>query len=167
MNINELKQQLIEDEGVKYEIYKDSLGYLTFGIGHLITRTDPEYGMPVGTPVSEDRVFKVFEQDVDLILNECYVLYGPGPFFGFPEEVRQVLANMMFNLGRGKLSKFVNFNGEIFRHNWKAAAAHGRDSLWWKEQVPNRAERLMSRLEQVPDSIEDILIAQAQDRRNG
>ena len=35
MDIEILKQELTEDEGCKYEIYLDHLGYKTFGIGHL------------------------------------------------------------------------------------------------------------------------------------
>ena len=34
------------------------------------------------------------------------------------------------------------------REDWAEAAKEGRDSLWYR-QVPNRAERLMSRLENV------------------
>ena len=51
MNIQRLREQLIIDEGVKYEVYNDHLGYPTFGIGHLITETDEEYGKSVGTLV--------------------------------------------------------------------------------------------------------------------
>ena len=36
MNIEQLRKELEVDEGVKYEIYKDHLGYPTFGIGHLV-----------------------------------------------------------------------------------------------------------------------------------
>ena len=36
-----LKAQITLDEGVVYEVYKDHLGYPTFGVGHLILRTDP------------------------------------------------------------------------------------------------------------------------------
>ena len=43
-----LRTQLEIDEGVEYEIYEDTLGYLTFGIGHKIIEGDPEYGKPIG-----------------------------------------------------------------------------------------------------------------------
>ena len=36
-----LFEQLKYDEGVVYEIYKDHLGYPTFGIGHLVLKSDP------------------------------------------------------------------------------------------------------------------------------
>ena len=42
MDLEILKKQLTEDEGCKYEIYLDHLGYKTFGIGHLCVATDPE-----------------------------------------------------------------------------------------------------------------------------
>jgi len=48
MNIEILKKELIEDEGSKYEIYLDHLGYKTFGIGHLCKATDPENDIEVG-----------------------------------------------------------------------------------------------------------------------
>ena len=51
MNREILKEQIKRHEGEVLEIYEDSLGYLTFGVGHLIKEDDPEYGQPVGTPV--------------------------------------------------------------------------------------------------------------------
>jgi len=43
MDINKLREQLKIDEGVKYEVYLDHLGYKTFGIGHLVVAGDDEY----------------------------------------------------------------------------------------------------------------------------
>lgn len=60
MNKDQLREELAEDEGCKYLIYLDHLNLPTFGIGHLIKEHDPEYGEPVGTEVSEDRVRKAF-----------------------------------------------------------------------------------------------------------
>ena len=40
MNQDNVYKQLQLDEGVKYEIYADHLGYLTFGVGHLVTKND-------------------------------------------------------------------------------------------------------------------------------
>jgi len=142
----ELYQQLKIDEGVKYEIYNDHLGYPTFGIGHLILESDEEYGKPVGTPVSEERVRECFERDIETAIGECEYLYSEGIFRDLPDEVQEILVNMMFNMGRPRLSKFVKFNAAIKAHDWKEAAKEGRDSLWYT-QVTNRAERLMSRLE--------------------
>lgn len=150
MDKNILKDQLKRDEGVVYSIYADHLGNRTFGVGHLITPSDPEYKLPVGTPVSEKRVMEALESDIKISIEDAKKLYGEDNFISWPEEVRQIIVNMMFNMGRSRLSKFVNFKDAIMERDWKSAAYHGRDSLWYR-QVTNRAERLMSRLESVPD----------------
>ena len=146
MNIEQLKETLKVDEGVVYEIYNDHLGYPTFGIGHLILEGEAEHGQPVGTPVSEERVDECFEKDVEYVLNDCKILHED--FDNYPEEVKQIIANMMFNMGRTRLTKFRKHNAALQEGDWKTAAIEGRDSRWYK-QVTNRAERLMKRLEEV------------------
>ena len=146
MNIEQVQKQLEIDEGVVYKIYTDHLGYPTFGIGHLITKNDPEFEEPVGTPVSKERVDSVFAIDIKIAEDECCVLY---PFWeGLPEEVQEILVNMMFNLGRPRLTKFKKMNAALEMGDWKTAAIEGRDSRWY-HQVGNRSERLMTRMENV------------------
>ena len=146
MNREQVQKQLEIDEGVVYEIYRDHLGYPTFGIGHLIREEDPEYGQTVGTPVDKGRVTEAFQADLDIAINECKVLYDK--WDKFPGEVQEILVNMMFNLGRPRLSKFKNMKKALDKGNWQLAAVEGEDSLWYR-QVTNRAERLMTRLENV------------------
>lgn len=146
MNIEQLKETLKVDEGVVYEIYNDHLGYATFGIGHLVLETDPEHGQTVGTPVNEERVDECFEKDVQTVIEDCKKLHDG--WDGYPEEVKQVIANMMFNMGLTRLSKFKNHNAALQSGDWKEAAKEGRDSRWYS-QVTNRAERLMKRLEEI------------------
>ena len=146
IDVDQLKETLKVDEGVVYEIYNDHLGYPTFGIGHLVLEGDPEHGAAVGTPVSEDRVDECFEKDVESVISDCKKLHEA--WDGYPEEVKQIIANMMFNMGLTRLSKFKNHNAALASGDWKTAAVEGRDSRWY-QQVTNRAERLMSRLENV------------------
>tara|TARA_R110000782_G_scaffold4385_1_gene15610 strand:- start:1377 stop:1820 length:444 start_codon:yes stop_codon:yes gene_type:complete len=147
MNRESVFEQLKIDEGVVYEIYKDHLGYPTFGVGHLVLESDPEYGQDVGTPVSEERTKECFEKDLDTSISECTALYGDA-FTDWPGVVQEVLVNMMFNMGRPRLSGFINFKKALVEGDWAQAGIEGRDSRWHK-QVTNRAERLMVRLEEV------------------
>jgi lysozyme len=147
MNRESVFEQLKIDEGVVYEIYKDHLGYPTFGVGHLVLDSDPEFGQDVGTPVTEERTKECFEKDLDTSISECVALYGDD-FTDWPGVVQEVLVNMMFNMGRTRLGKFNNFRKALEAQDWKQAGIEGRDSRWHK-QVTNRAERLMERLEQV------------------
>lgn len=143
MNIDFLRKQLEIDEGVKYEIYLDHLGYPTFGIGHLVIESDPEHGCEVGTPVSADRVAEAFEQDVQTVLSDCTKLYPD--FDDLPEEAQQIIANMMFNLGYTRLSKFKGMKAGVDSQDWNLAADEMIDSAWYR-QVPNRAKRLVDRM---------------------
>ena len=148
MDRHAVYEQLKIDEGVEYEIYLDHLGYPTFGVGHLVLETDYEHGKEVGTPVSVERVKECFEADLDTAISECNALYEEGVFGDLPGEVQEILVNMMFNMGRTRLSKFKKMHAAILESDWETAAKEGRDSLWYR-QVTNRAERLMERLENV------------------
>ncbi len=146
MNIEQLQEELENDEGVKYEVYLDHLGYPTFGIGHLITDDDPECGAAVGTDIDRDRVKEAFETDVESVLSDCDRLYVQ--FEHLPEEVKLIIANMMFNMGRTRLSKFKGMKRGVDAQDWNAAADEMVDSAWYK-QVTNRAERLVTRMRNV------------------
>ena len=143
MNIEQLRKELEVDEGVKYEIYNDHLGYPTFGIGHLVRDTDPEAGAAVGTPVTEDRVIEAFNEDVETVLNDCTILYRD--FNDLPEEAQLIIANMMFNLGRPRLSRFHKMKKAVDNRDWQEASNQMKDSKWYR-QVTLRAERLCRRM---------------------
>ena len=146
MNLEILKKELAIDEGIRCQIYLDHLGYPTFGIGHLIKKDDPEYGQPVGTDVSEERVDECFKEDIKITLGDCLKLYDD--FYELPEEVQLIIANMMFNLGYPRLSKFRGMKRGVDAKDWNKAADEMIDSVWYT-QVPNRAERLVQRMRAV------------------
>ena len=146
MNIQQLRKQLEIDEGVKYDIYLDHLGLPTFGIGHLVTKTDPESGQAVGTSISKERVAECFDMDVQSVINDCNKLYED--FENLPEEVQQIIANMMFNMGYTRLSKFKGMKRGVDSLNWNQAADEMVDSRWYR-QVTNRANRLVERMRAV------------------
>ena len=143
MDIEKLRKQLEIDEGIVHEVYLDHLGLATFGIGHLVIDSDPEYGAEVGTAVAESRCIEVFNQDVEIVLSDCKILYPD--FDELPEEVQQIIANMMFNMGRPRLSKFKGMKRGVDARDWNAAADEMVDSAWYR-QVTNRAERLVDRM---------------------
>ena len=148
MNKDQLREELAEDEGCKFEIYLDHLGLPTYGIGHLVVEGDPEYGQPVGTPVDEERVRQVYALDIASTLDECQVLYPD--FDDLPEECQLIIANMMFNMGRPRLSKFKDMKAAVDARSWNAAADAMVDSRW-HDQVPNRAKRLVKRMRALAD----------------
>tara|TARA_R100001086_G_scaffold205593_1_gene121456 strand:+ start:595 stop:1038 length:444 start_codon:yes stop_codon:yes gene_type:complete len=146
MDIDKLREQLKIDEGIEHKIYLDHLGLKTCGIGHLCLDGEPEFDMPVGTPISEERVNELFDEDVKIMVGECEKLY---PYFEeLPEEAQQIICNMMFNMGRPRLSKFKMMKRAVDNRDWKEAASQMKSSKWYS-QVKNRADRLVNRMERI------------------
>jgi len=143
MDIDKLREELKIDEGVKYEIYLDHLSLPTCGVGHLIKDTDPESGLPVGTKIEEERVNELFDQDIQVTIQECKYLYND--FDDLPEEAQRVIANMMFNLGRPRLSRFLKMKQHVDNRDFASASEEMKDSKWYR-QVTNRAQRLCDRM---------------------
>jgi len=146
MDINKLREEIAYDEGSVNEIYLDHLGLPTFGIGHLVLDSDPEYGYEVGTPIKETRCNSAFDSDVQTVLSDCKRLYPD--FDDLPEEVQLIVANMMFNMGRPRLSKFKGMKRGVDSKDWNAAADEMVDSQWYR-QVTKRADRLVARMRAV------------------
>tara|TARA_R100000231_G_scaffold92580_1_gene69607 strand:- start:2003 stop:2446 length:444 start_codon:yes stop_codon:yes gene_type:complete len=146
MDIDQLRETLKVDEGVKNEIYLDHLGLPTCGIGHLITEDDPEHGLEVGTHIDDERVNELFDQDVQVTLGECRLLYND--FDDLPEEAQQIIANMMFNMGRPRLSRFHKMKQAVDGRDWIEAGNQMMDSRWYK-QVTTRADRLVRRMQAI------------------
>ena len=113
---------------------------------HLCKATDLENDQDVGTKVSKDRVDECFISDIEKVIDDCTILYDN--FYTLPEEAQLIIANMMFNLGRTRLTHFVRMKQAIDDENWIEAAIQMEDSKWAK-QVPNRAERLCNRMRNV------------------
>ena len=146
MNIEQLREELKIDEGVKYEIYLDHLGLPTCGIGHLIQSTDPEHGLEVGTKIDEERVNELFDEDIQVTIQECKYLYND--FDDLPEEAQRIIANMMFNLGRPRLSRFLKMKQHVDNRDFVSASEEMKNSKWYR-QVTNRAQRLVDRMQNV------------------
>ena len=142
MNIELLKEQIKRHEGEVLEIYEDSLGYKTLGVGHLCKPEDPEYNWEVGTPVSQEVVDLYYEDDFNKHVAEAIHVFGTEEAFAnLPENIQHVLVNMCFNLGGTRLSKFRNMLAACREHDWKRMAAEMEDSRWFK-QVGRRSREL-------------------------
>ena len=141
--IEQLREELVADEGCIYAVYLDHLDLKTVGIGHLCRPSEPEHSMEVGAPVSEDRVLELFDRDMAWTLKDCHRLLPE--FSDLPEEVRLIVANMMFNLGANRLGGFKRFLEAVGKKDWASAADEMVDSKWHR-QVPERSGRLIQRM---------------------
>ena len=143
MNIDKLIQELILDEGYKYETYEDHLGFLTLGVGHLVLQSDSEFKLPIGTPVSEERIIECLNNDIDIVCNELD--RNLNWWKKLDDNKQRVMVNMCFNLGCPRLSKFKKFLAAMEDNDFETAAKEMMDSKW-ATQVGLRAERLKQRV---------------------
>jgi lysozyme len=124
-------------EGVVYKIYKDSLGFPTFGVGHLITRNDPEYGKPIGTPVSPARVNEVFLKDFakHKKIAEQTPGYDKANTLG-----KGAMVDLAFNMGKW-WPKWPKTSSALSRGDWQGASSSLRNSKWAR-QVGRRSDTI-------------------------
>ena len=59
-SLSEIKAMVVRHEGKVNKCYADSLGKLTFGIGHLVTKDD---NIDPDKEYSDDFVYKLFDKD--------------------------------------------------------------------------------------------------------
>ena len=146
LTAGDIRDEIIADEGEVLAVYLCPAGHKTCGVGHLVLRDDPEHDMALGTVITKARCRELLARDLDTTIAECEKLLPR--FATYPVEVQKILANMMFNLGRPRLSKFKKFLAGLAAGDWSTAAAEMQDSLWAR-QLPARSGRLISRMRAV------------------
>ena len=135
---------LIDDikrhEGYSATVYKDHLGKETIGVGFLVSTLE----------LDED-VCDIILQRL-LTKKELQVNNRFGWYDGLPQEAKDIVINMVYQLGLSGFSKFKKTIHYISEHQWTAASIEMLDSLWAK-QTPNRAKELSERMAKVNENL--------------
>lgn len=132
----QIKLDLTKHEGCKTAVYLCSEGIPTVGIGHALLGVD---GLEIGDEISMEEVLELFRKDCDEALADCRALFLN--FDSLPDQVKRVLVNMAFNLGRFRLGKFKKLITAVNEGNWTKAADEMVNSRWYN-QVGNRSVEL-------------------------
>ena len=149
----QLAKEIYKEESNVLHIYEDSLGFRTAGVGHLLKPEDREYDQPLNTPISEKRSREWFKQDISIAISDARHLVSG--YDDMPHEAKLVIANMSFQLGRDKLSRFVKTIALLEQWKWSEAAEEALDSKW-AEQTPARAVRMARRLKALDNNEMDL-----------
>ena len=127
MNLTKLEDQLIRHEGLVLDIYKDSVGIWTIGVGRNLEHVGQR---------SEAEARYLLRSDIVAIRAE---LEKAIPWIGDLDEVRQrCLMDMAFNLGVAGLMKFEKTLRLIAQGNLSGASQEMLRSKW-ADQVGQRA----------------------------
>lgn len=133
MIMDEMRAELVRDEGLRLKPYKDTVGKTTIGIGRNLD--------DVG--ISRDEAYLMLTND---ILRTSDSLDANLPWWKTLNEIRQrVLLNMAFNLGINSLLGFKNTLAMIQAGKYEEAAV-GMLSSKWAGQVGARAQRLAEQM---------------------
>nr|139L_A Chain A, T4 LYSOZYME [Tequatrovirus T4] len=151
MNIFEM---LRIDEGLRLKIYKDTEGYYTIGIGHLLTKSpslnaakselDKAIGRNTNGVITKDEAEKLFCQDVDAAVRGILRNAKLKPVYDSLDCVRRAaLINMVFQMGETGVAGFTNSLRMLQQKRWDEAAVNLAKSRWYN-QTPNRAKRVIT-----------------------
>lgn len=114
----ELLDAMVEEEGVRYQVYRDVAGYPTIGVGHLVL---PEDNLRLGDTISHDRAMALLEQDLAKAEEGVVNLVGDLPV---NQNEFDALVDLVFNVGEGTVSetKSPRLNAAIEDGDYEAIA---------------------------------------------
>ena len=126
--MRDFEAHLVWAEGERLDLYTDSVGIYTIGVGHNIQ----EKG--VSKAVSR----AMLKEDIQSVVDDARTL----GYWDELDSVRQlVIADMVFNLGLSRFLKFKNLNKALVVRDYNLAGAEMTDSKWFR-QVGRRAIKL-------------------------
>ena len=131
-----LIESIKKHEGYVGIVYKDSLGIDTIGYGFAIK--DLELDEDICEIILER---KLRELETRVNLKFKWFMY-------MPQEIKDVVMEMCYQLGVGGVSKFKKTIAYLQNKQWEEASVEMLDSLWAK-QTPNRAKELSNRVKEV------------------
>jgi len=137
MDRPKLRQRLTAKEGLKYDAYRDSLGFWTICVGHFLG-TSAAYA---GTTYSPEKCSCLLDKDIDTAEKEA----SSYNFYSDLDSPRQnVVVELTFNMAH-KLDGFHKFLTAMERKDYTQAGAELKDSVAYKQE-PKRFDELIKAL---------------------
>jgi GH24 family phage-related lysozyme (muramidase) len=136
LGYHKLKKRIKLNESLSLKPYKDQLGYLTIGYGHLIL---PNEKFLLKKQLPKKEFEKIFEKDFKKALAD--VNNTLKPFISNKKE-DELLIEMVFQIGLKGCLKFKNLLKNMRRGNKHLVCFEMMNSLWYK-QTPYRVKSLI------------------------
>lgn len=123
-----LRAQLTEHEGRRLELYTDTVGKVTGGVGHNFTDNG----------ISPAVCDLMLDEDIGRAINDLKTFRW---FNGLDDMRQRVLVDLVFNIGLPRLRGFRLMLAAVEAGDFEEASQQMLDSLW-AHQVGHRAIRL-------------------------
>jgi GH24 family phage-related lysozyme (muramidase) len=148
MNRDEIKDWIEQWEDRRSEVYPDSAGHPTIGVGFNLDRNDAKEQIEAlgldydavrnGTQsLTDAQIDQLFNHDLDTAI--AGAREDVSNFDDLPDDKQQVVIDMVFNLGASGFAEFSNTIDAIENNDWSRAADEMENSAWFG-QVGDRAE---------------------------
>ena len=129
-------KHLKKREGVKYESYNDSLGKLTGGVGHLLTKEEQAL-YPLGTKIPDNVVNEWLEKDLAKAKKATQLQIKSIP--NADSNLENALIGVNFQLGENWYKEHKKTWKYLQSGNFEQASKEVYDSTWAK-QTPVRVD---------------------------
>ncbi len=136
MDYQKLIKRIKENEGFSPKPYKDQLGFLTTGYGHLILQSEKHL---IKKKITKEELKKIFNKDFTKAVKD-YKKFLKQNASSINEE--ELLIEMVFQMGVKKVLGFNNLLGNMRKKNNYLVCFEMMNSLWYK-QTPNRVKKLI------------------------
>ena len=136
MGFHNLKKRIKSNEGFSSKPYKDQLGYLTIGYGHLILSNEK---ILLKKKIHKKELEEIFEKDFKKAL---YNFNTKLKHFTSNKKEADLLIEMVFQLGIKGCLKFKNLLKNMRKGNKHLVCFEMMNSLWYK-QTPHRVKTLI------------------------
>ena len=146
----EFKREVEEEEGRRHDAYRDHLGNLTIGVGHLLPESEAEnYGPDVR--VTDDQIDAWLDQDIETTLAGARRHFPAFDTYG--TELQLGIMQWLYQLGPDAPNKFPSAKRYLNEGKYQEAAdemiyanpAAKRYSSWYN-QTPERCRRQAERV---------------------
>ena len=136
MNYRELKKRIKKNEGFSLKPYKDQLGYLTIGYGHLILPNETHL---LKTKTNKAQLNSIFNQDFERALGD-YKRYLKQK--NHNRKDKELFIEMIYQMGAKRVLKFKKLISNMKKNKKHLVCFEMMDSLWYT-QTPNRVKKLI------------------------
>lgn len=136
MHYRELKKRIKKNEGFSLKPYKDQLGYLTIGYGHLIL---PNETYLLKNKTNKLQLNSIFDQDFERALGD-YKRFIKQKHHN--RKDKELLIEMIYQMGAKRVLKFKKLISNMQKNKKHLVCFEMMDSLWYT-QTPNRVKNLI------------------------
>ncbi len=136
MGYHNLKKRIKSNEGFSSKPYKDQLGHLTIGYGHLILSNETHL---LKTKTNKAQLNSIFNQDFERALRDYKRFIKQK---NHNRKDKEILIEMIYQMGAKKVLKFKKLILNMKKNKKHLVCFEMMDSLWYT-QTPNRVKGLI------------------------